>query len=166
MILKKQNVTVGRTHARTHTWTHAGTDNVKTVYPPQTKFVGGINILNFTITVFIKILGVQEAGSVGVIWLNTVVFLCILVNKHSVNISSNGNTQLIFLYAVYILRNIMKLMCPNSNGNLDVPDQCLSLKSLEKYRRHQHQIFTVVCCNIRVYAEVLASNQYCLLCKQ
>ena len=33
-ILRKQNVTDGRTHART--------DNVKTVYPPQTKFAGGI----------------------------------------------------------------------------------------------------------------------------
>ena len=54
------------------------------------------NILNFTMTVFIKILGVKEAGSLGVIWLNTVVFLWILVNKHSVKISSNGNTQLIF----------------------------------------------------------------------
>ena len=54
------------------------------------------NILNFTMTVFIKILGVQQAGSLGVIWLNTVVFLWILVNKHSVNISSNGNTQLFF----------------------------------------------------------------------
>ena len=31
-----------RTHARTHTRTHARTDNVKTVYPPQTKFAGGI----------------------------------------------------------------------------------------------------------------------------
>ena len=64
-------------------------------------------------TVFIKILGVQEAGSLGVIWLNTVVFLWILVNKHSVNISSNGNTfqqwkyTADFLYAVNILRNIM-----------------------------------------------------------
>ena len=47
-------------------------------------------------TVFIRILGVQEAGSLGVIWLNIVVFLWILVNKHSVNISSYGNTQLIF----------------------------------------------------------------------
>ena len=55
------------------------------------------NILNFTMTVFIKILGVQEAGSLGVIWLNTVVFLWILVNKYSVNISSNGNAQLIFI---------------------------------------------------------------------
>ena len=54
------------------------------------------NILNFTMTVFIKILGVQEAGSLGVIWLNTVVFLWNLVNKHSVNISSNGITQLMF----------------------------------------------------------------------
>ena len=54
------------------------------------------NILNFTMIIFIKILVVQEAGSLGVIWLNTIVFLWILVNKHSVNISSNGNTQLIF----------------------------------------------------------------------
>ena len=36
------------------------------------------NILNFTMTVFVKILGVQEAWSLGVIWLNTA------VNKHSV----------------------------------------------------------------------------------
>ena len=61
------------------------------------------NILNFTMTVFIKILGVQEARSLGVIWLNTVVFLWILVNKHSVNTSSNGNTQLIFyMLLIYI----------------------------------------------------------------
>ena len=53
-------------------------------------------ILNFTMTVFVKILGVQEAWSLGVICLNTVVFLWILVNKHSMNISSNRNTQLIF----------------------------------------------------------------------
>ena len=32
--------TDGRTHGHTHT--HARTDNVKTVYPPQTKFAGGI----------------------------------------------------------------------------------------------------------------------------
>ena len=63
------------------------------------------NILNFTMTVFIKILGVQEAGSLGIIWLNTVVFLWILVNKHSVNISSNGNTQLIF-YMLLIYQEI------------------------------------------------------------
>ena len=43
------------------------------------------NILNFTMTVFVKILDVQEAWSHGVIWLNTVAFLWILVNKHSVN---------------------------------------------------------------------------------
>ena len=29
-----------RTDGRTHTRTHARTDNVKTVYPPQTKFAG------------------------------------------------------------------------------------------------------------------------------
>ena len=32
----------GWTDAWTHTRTHAHTDNVKTVYPPQTKFAGGI----------------------------------------------------------------------------------------------------------------------------
>ena len=39
--MKTQNVTDGRTDARTH----AHTDNVKTVYPPQTKFAGGIKIV-------------------------------------------------------------------------------------------------------------------------
>ena len=37
-IKKKKNVTDGRTDGRTH----GRTDNVKTVYPPQTKFAGGI----------------------------------------------------------------------------------------------------------------------------
>ena len=32
----------GRTHGRTH----RRTDNVKTVYPPQTKFAGGIKIVS------------------------------------------------------------------------------------------------------------------------
>ena len=31
-----------RTDARTHGRTHTRTDNVKTVYPPRTKFAGGI----------------------------------------------------------------------------------------------------------------------------
>ena len=34
----KETKRYGRTRARTHT----RTDNVKTVYPPQTKFAGGI----------------------------------------------------------------------------------------------------------------------------
>ena len=42
-ILRKQNVTDGRTH----TQTHARMDNVKTVYPPQTKFAGGIKFFFF-----------------------------------------------------------------------------------------------------------------------
>ena len=42
-VIKKQNVTDGRMHAWMHAHTHARTDNVKTVYPPQTKFAGGIN---------------------------------------------------------------------------------------------------------------------------
>ena len=37
-ILRKQNVTDGGTDAHTD----GRTDNVKTVYPPQTKFAGGI----------------------------------------------------------------------------------------------------------------------------
>ena len=38
----KETKRYGRTHRRKHTRTHAQTDNVKTVYPPQTKFAGGI----------------------------------------------------------------------------------------------------------------------------
>ena len=36
----KETKRYGRTHARTDARTHARTDNVKTVYPPQTKFAG------------------------------------------------------------------------------------------------------------------------------
>ena len=39
---KRYGRTDGQTHTRTHAHTHARTDNVKTVYPPQTKFAGGI----------------------------------------------------------------------------------------------------------------------------
>ena len=35
----------GCTHTQTHAHMDARTDNVKTVYPPQTKFAGGIIIL-------------------------------------------------------------------------------------------------------------------------
>ena len=41
----KETKRYGRTDARTHTRTHTRTDNVKTVYPLQTKFAGGINII-------------------------------------------------------------------------------------------------------------------------
>ena len=41
----KETKRYGRsTHARTHTWTDGRTDNVKTVYPPQTKFAGDIKM--------------------------------------------------------------------------------------------------------------------------
>ena len=40
---KRYGQTEAHTHAHTHTRTHTHTDNVKTVYPPQTKFAGGIN---------------------------------------------------------------------------------------------------------------------------
>ena len=39
----KETKRYGRTDAHTDARTHARTDNVKTVYPPQTKFAGGIN---------------------------------------------------------------------------------------------------------------------------
>ena len=38
----KETKRYGRTHARTDERTDAQTDNVKTVYPLQTKFAGGI----------------------------------------------------------------------------------------------------------------------------
>ena len=40
----KETKRYGRTDARTDARTHARTDNVKTVYPPQTKFAGGIKM--------------------------------------------------------------------------------------------------------------------------
>ena len=40
----KETKRYGRTDGRTDGRTHARTDNVKTVYPLQTKFAGGINI--------------------------------------------------------------------------------------------------------------------------
>ena len=42
---KRYRRTDGRTDARTDAHTHARMDNVKTVYAPQTKFAGGINML-------------------------------------------------------------------------------------------------------------------------
>ena len=39
---KRYGRTDRRTDGCTHGSTHAHTDNVKTVYPPQTKFAGGI----------------------------------------------------------------------------------------------------------------------------
>ena len=106
-------------------------------------------ISNFTMTVFIKILGVQEAWSLGVIWLHvkSVIFLWIFVNKHSVNISSNGNTQLIFI--VNLSQQLGKSGCSRP---------ILQFKITGKYRRYQHQFFTVVCCNIRVYASCVSSR--------
>ena len=38
----KETKHYGRTDTRTEERTHTRTDNVKTVYPPQTKFAGGI----------------------------------------------------------------------------------------------------------------------------
>ena len=44
---KRYGRTDRRTDARTDGRTHGRTDNVKTVYPLQTKFAGGIKILAF-----------------------------------------------------------------------------------------------------------------------
>ena len=41
---KRYGRTDARTHGRMHGRTHGRTDNVKTVYPLQTKFAGGIII--------------------------------------------------------------------------------------------------------------------------
>ena len=38
----KKTKCYGRTDGHTHGCTHTRTDNVKTVYPPQLKFAGGI----------------------------------------------------------------------------------------------------------------------------
>ena len=38
-----QDIKETNRYGQTHTQTGARTDNVKTVYPPQTKFEGGIN---------------------------------------------------------------------------------------------------------------------------
>ena len=38
----KETKRYGRTDRRTHARMYTRTDNVKTVYPPQTKFAGGI----------------------------------------------------------------------------------------------------------------------------
>ena len=42
----KETKRCGRTDGRTDAHTHARTDNVKIVYPPQTKFAGGIIIIS------------------------------------------------------------------------------------------------------------------------
>ena len=42
---KRNRRTDGRRHGRTHGRTHGRMDNVKTVYPLQTKFAGGIKMM-------------------------------------------------------------------------------------------------------------------------
>ena len=43
-----QDIKETKRYGRTHACTHGRTDNVKPVYPPQTKFTGGI-ITNLTL---------------------------------------------------------------------------------------------------------------------
>ena len=40
-----QDIKETKRYRRTHRQTHGRTDNMKTVYPPQTKFAGGIKKL-------------------------------------------------------------------------------------------------------------------------
>ena len=47
----KETKRYGRTNGRTDTRTHGRTDNVKTVYPLQTKFAGGIIITDLTVKI-------------------------------------------------------------------------------------------------------------------
>ena len=58
---------------------HARTDNVKTVYPPQTKFAGGININRLRVNILVDILVVicnfqlyivQGCGNIKIIYLS------------------------------------------------------------------------------------------------
>ena len=84
----------------------------------------------------IKILGVLGAYShFELFGLILLFFLQIFVKKHFVKLSSNENAQLIVLYAVNILTNIMLLMCPNSNGNMDVQDQYFNFQLMEKIKK-------------------------------
>ena len=52
---KRYGRTDVRTDANTHARTHARTDNVKTGYPPQTKFAGGITKILITIGSLLKV---------------------------------------------------------------------------------------------------------------
>ena len=45
-----QDIKATKRYGRTQGQMHAHTDNMKTVYPPQTKFVGGIKI-RFTVNI-------------------------------------------------------------------------------------------------------------------
>ena len=53
----KKTKRYGQTDGRTHT--HTRTDNVKTVYPPQTKFAGGITIL-YWLVLYLQCLVLQK----------------------------------------------------------------------------------------------------------
>ena len=63
--IKKQNVTDGRTHGHTHAQTHTCTDNVKTVYPPQTKFAGGYKKILMTNGCLMKVESIAECSPLG-----------------------------------------------------------------------------------------------------
>ena len=55
----KETKRYGRTDGRTDAWTDGRTDNVKTVYPLQTKFAGGITTDRYAIFNLIGILWVK-----------------------------------------------------------------------------------------------------------
>ena len=58
----KETKRYGRTDGRTHGRTDARTDNVKTVYPLQTKFAGGITKILMTNGSLMKVVSIAECS--------------------------------------------------------------------------------------------------------
>ena len=58
----KETKRYGRTDGRTDTRTHGQTDNVKTVYPLQTKFAGGITKILMTNGSLMKVESIAECS--------------------------------------------------------------------------------------------------------
>ena len=65
----KETKRYGRTHGRTH----GRTDNVKTVYPLQTKFAGGIikrilfSLFDFAYVIYLSVFGTKTKGQ-SIFW--------------------------------------------------------------------------------------------------
>ena len=96
-------------------------------YPHCTVKINIIKKLKFyKYVIFVKLLDGQEALSFGVIWCYTVVYYLDFSKKACCKIFQQQKCKADVLYAYNIFRNTMLLMCPNSNGNLDFPDQYFS----------------------------------------
>ena len=78
----KETKRYGRTDGRTHGWTDRRTDNVKTVYPLQTKFAGGI-ITTFNSARYFRLMGVFACWVRCVNWHPPCLRLCTYIcNKY------------------------------------------------------------------------------------